>query len=96
MIEEPKDILDISSGLLDGEEIITVHRSEENVMGMPLNGLWMRNREWFFNWNIDSDIKALYNILDDPRNDNNLADDYPELIRQFSKKTKNWKELHGK
>jgi len=34
MIEEPKDILDISSGLLDGEEIITSIKRISNLEGV--------------------------------------------------------------
>lgn len=72
---------------------IDTHRSTETMMGTRFDGLWLRNLEWFFRWDVEKDIKALFNMTGDPRNDHDVSAQYPELIKEFSDKTKTWKEL---
>ena len=51
---------------------ITTHRDEENVMGRPVEGYWVRDMDHFFRWNATDSIMGLYDMRKDPFNDQNL------------------------
>lgn len=75
---------------------ITQTRWEGDMMGRKLEGYWLRNKDWFFNWNATDQVKMLYNMNDDPFNHLNLADSQAELVTEFSNKISIWKKQKGK
>lgn len=80
------------------EEIIgdvTTTRDPKDVMGKPTEGYWLRNREWFFRWNLTKKEIALYDMKNDPNNDKNLADEKPNLVKEFKAKIEEYKKQKG-
>ena len=71
-------------------------RWEGDMMGRKLEGYWLRNKDWFFNWNATDDVKGLYNMSEDPNNDRNLVEEYPELVDIFTRKITSWKKEKGR
>jgi len=69
----------------------TQMRSEEDMMGMKIEAYWARTDEWFFQWNITLETIALFDMNKDPRNDNNLAEANPEIVKEFQQKIESWK-----
>ena len=81
------------------EEIIgniTTTRSFEDMMGKPTEGYWIRDKEWFLNWNITEDHIGLFDMKNDQNNDVNLASEKPERVNTMIGKIKEWKdEING-
>ena len=81
------------------EEIIgniTTTRSFEDMMGKPTEGYWIRNEEWFLNWNITENHIGLFNMKNDQNNDVNLASEKPEMVNTMIGRIKKWKdEING-
>ena len=81
------------------EEIIgniTTTRSFEDMMGKPTEGYWIRDEEWFLNWNITEDHIGLFDMKNDQNNDVNLASEKPERVNTMIGKIKEWKdEING-
>ncbi|MEL6852825.1 MAG: sulfatase-like hydrolase/transferase, partial [Bacteroidota bacterium] len=71
---------------------ISQTRSEEDMMGRKLEGYWLRNAQWFFRWNATDEIKGLFDMEKDPRNDHDLAADYPELVKDFTQQINDWRK----
>lgn len=71
-------------------------RSEEDMMGINVEGYWLRNKDWFFNWNITLNTKELYSMINDTNNDYNLIEKHPELVKEFTNKINSWKEKKGR
>ena len=69
----------------------TQMRSEEDMMGMKIEAYWARTNDWFFQWNLTTETIALFDMKDDPRNDNNLADANPDKVKEFQQKIESWK-----
>ncbi len=44
------------------------------MMGRKLGGYWLRNENWFFNWNVTDGGYALFDMQKDPLNNKNLVD----------------------
>lgn len=71
---------------------IDVVRSEADMMGEQLEGYWLRNEKWFFNWNAKAEAYQLYDMKKDPFNNHNLAEKHPEVVAQLSNQLKAWKK----
>lgn len=69
----------------------TQMRSEDDMMGMKIEAYWARTDDWFFQWNLTTKTIGLYDMNKDPRNDNNLAESNPDLVKEFQQKIENWK-----
>lgn len=54
-------------------------------------GYYLTTSQWHFIYYEDRDSVALYNRLEDTHQENNLADENPELVDHFRKKIENWK-----
>lgn len=101
-VETPKDYYGRSYKSLvedtnkrDREIIIglaTQMRSEEDMMGMNIEAYWARTDNWFFQWNLTLETIALFDMSKDPKNDNNLAESNPDLVKEFQQKVKTWKQ----
>ena len=101
-IEIPKNFYGKSyKNAIDGndfsgrEEIIgniTTTRSFDDMMGKPTEGYWIRDKDWFLKWNITEKEINLYDIKIDQNNDNNLADQKPEIVKTMIEKIKTWKD----
>jgi len=87
VIEQPKTIL---------REVIigntTSHRDPLNVMGRPVEGYWLRDKNWFFRWNVTENEVGLFDMKNDPNNDKNLVEENPDLVGLFSQKIEAWKK----
>ncbi|MDB4727888.1 hypothetical protein OAF63_03780 [Saprospiraceae bacterium] len=71
-------------------------RSEEDMMGKDIEGYWIRNKDWFFNWDMTSGVKLLFDMNKDPLNSENLAERELELVADFSRKVEDWKAEKAK
>ena len=105
-IETPKNFYGKSyKTAIDGdtfsgrEEIIgniTTTRSFQDMMGKPTEGYWIRDEEWFLNWNITENQIGLFDMKNDQNNDVNLASEKPERVNAMIRKIKDWKdEING-
>jgi arylsulfatase A-like enzyme len=72
----------------------TQMRSEEDMMGMKIEAYWARTNDWFFKWNLTTETIGLYDMKNDPRNDNNLATANPKIVSDFQNKMMAWKAEH--
>jgi arylsulfatase A-like enzyme len=70
---------------------VTQIRWEGDMMGRKIDGYWLRNENWFFNWNSTDNTKALFDMKTDPLNNTNLAQKHPNLVNDFSTKIAAWK-----
>ena len=75
---------------------VTQIRWEGDMMGKSIEGYWVRNEEWFFNWNVTENTKSLYDMQKDPHNDFNLSEKYPKIVEDFSDKILHWKNALDK
>lgn len=66
-------------------------RSEDDMMGRNAEGYWLREKEWFFNWNVTDNTKALFNVENDPLNDENLASKQIDLVIRYTQEIEKWK-----
>ena len=71
---------------------ITTTRSFDDMMGKPTEGYWIRNEDWFFNWNTTEEEINLFDMKTDQNNDNNLSDQKPEIVKTMIEKIKIWKD----
>ncbi|MEM9823896.1 MAG: sulfatase-like hydrolase/transferase [Bacteroidota bacterium] len=71
-------------------------RWEGDMMGRKLEGYWLREKDWFFHWNKTDGEKALYNMKEDPFNNQNLAAEQTDLVDRFTLQIKDWKETKGR
>ena len=71
---------------------ITTTRSFDDMMGKPTEGHWIRNKDWFLNWNITKGEINLFDMKIDQNNTNNRADQKPEIVKTMIEKIKTWKD----
>jgi len=88
VIEQPK--VDIRAMIIGNT---TSHRDTLNVMGRPVEGYWLRDKNWFFRWNVTDNEIGLFDMKNDPNNDNNLVEENPDLVSFFSQKIEDWKQM---
>ena len=60
-------------------------------MGRDVETYWIRNKEWFFNWNITDKTKSLYNVNTDPFCNNDQTIENPDIITLFLTTIKQWR-----
>ena len=79
-------------GVLNGERAnprasimgnITQTRWEGDMMGRKLDGYWIRTPEWFYSYNATDSVHSLYDMVEDHRNDYNLANQQEDLVAEF-------------
>ncbi len=70
-------------------------RSPDTAMGVPAEGYAVRTRRWHFFWYAESDEMLLYDVTVDPRGQNDLSEERPELVEQFKQEVADWKESVG-
>lgn len=71
-------------------------RSEEDMMGKDTEGYWLRSGVWFFNWDMTTGKKQLFQVKKDPQNNENVVDFFPKEVEDFSKKILDWKRSKGR
>lgn len=88
--------------LLNGEQAVLNERSEligytnnrrsENaIMGEPVEGYYLRNQRWHFLWYAHSGEQQLYDMTLDPRGETDQSADYPQLVAEFKARIEEWK-----
>jgi len=65
-------------------------RSEDDMMGKDIQGYWLRNAEYFFNWDQTNQVKKLYNLQKDPSNNNDKSHLHPDLVNDYSQQIEQW------
>jgi len=66
-------------------------RSREDMMGKKSLAYYYRDADWHFMWFIDEKRVELYDMVQDPNNNNNVAADYTELIEGLKVKILDWR-----
>ena len=61
------------------------------MMGKPTEGYWLRNENWFFQWNATKNEKKLFDMKTDHNNDFDIAESNPELVQSFTADIIQWK-----
>ena len=67
-------------------------RSEEDMMGKKVEAYWLRNKDWFFSWNLTLDEVSLFNMNDDPLNNLNISNENIEIVNEFKNRILHWKK----
>ena len=62
---------------------ITQTRWEGDMMGRKLDGYWIRTPDWFYSYNATDSVHSLYNMVEDAKNNNNLAEVESGLTLDF-------------
>lgn len=70
-------------------------RWEGDMMGKKVEGYWLRNRQWFFQWNLTTKTQALFDMQKDPNNDNNVAKQNKQVVEECIKKINEWRKQMG-
>jgi len=70
---------------------ITTTRSFKDMMGEPTEGYWLRNENWFFQWNVTKSEKKLFNMNTDSNNDYDLAQFNQNLVQLYTENIQQWK-----
>lgn len=81
--------------MVQGNVITTRSADPNNVMGDHVSGYWVREGAWFLRWHVDREEIELFNVLDDPRNDHNLAEAHPEVLERMMAHAKAYRDAHG-
>ena len=63
-----------------GNVISTRGYTPENVMGVHVEGYWVRKDNWFLRWHVTHDELELFDLSNDRRNDHDLSGEYPEVL----------------
>ncbi|MEM1258448.1 MAG: sulfatase-like hydrolase/transferase [Bacteroidota bacterium] len=101
-IEIPNDFYGTSfKQVIEGEDVefrneiignVNQIRSEEDMMGRSIEGYWLRNKDWFFKWNVTDAEVGLFNMQDDPFNHDDLSYENSEMVEDLKQKIMIWKE----
>jgi len=75
-------------------DIIQLYDYEDSTffMGKPAEGYWLRTPKYHFVWDITHDEELLFDMENDPQNDNNIAYANQEIIAVFKDKLIRWKK----
>lgn len=71
---------------------ISKHRSEQDMMGVDIEGYWVRTQEWFFRWDKTNDVKMLFDMKIDPNNDYDISSKHPEIVQALSDQVIVWQK----
>ncbi len=87
---------DVIEGKKHGERSLIIGnsnkiRDNKDPMGRDVETYWIRNKEWFFNWNITDKTKSLYNVNTDPFCNNDQTIENPDIITLFLTTIKQWR-----
>ncbi len=90
-----KNVIEGKNSNLRKEIVGTIHkmRSEDDMMGRDVEGYWIREGNWFFNWNITDNTKALYQLDKDPFSNANVVSLFPDLEEKFTNRLIMWKKI---
>ena len=80
---------------IQGNVITTRSKDPNNVMGDHVEGYWVREDNWFLRWHVTHDELELFDLNTDLRNDNNVADQHPDVVAQLQDKAKAYKQEKG-
>ena len=69
--------------------------SVDDVMGRRAEGYSVRTHQHHFFWYADTEEVELYDVINDPRGENNLRDELPELVLGFKNAVAEWRESIG-
>ncbi len=104
-IETPDDLLGQSLlPLIDGSgeidertEIVsyTNNRRDDSTMGSPAEGYAVRTHQWHFFWYAGTREMLLYDVRNDPRGEEDLSSQHPELVARFKQSIADWKKSVG-
>lgn len=86
--------------LLFGEESAVKHnraigrvgkvRDSVDMMGRDVEGFWLRDKDWFFQWIRSENIYQLFDMNVDPMNDIDLSTTHPDLVDSLQNKIIEW------
>ena len=71
---------------------VTTTRSFKDMMGEPTEGYWLRNKDWFFRWDLTRGEQEIFDIHTDANNDYNLTDERPQVVKEIVAKIESWKK----
>ena len=104
--ESPQDLLGYSlvplleGGEIDGGRTALIgysnnRRSDTDVMGSPAEGYAVRTLRWHFFRYAETDEMLLYDVTSDPRGENDLSAERPDLVAKFNQLITDWKSQVG-
>jgi len=64
-------------------------------MGDHVNGYWIRQEHWFLRWHETKNELELFDLDNDPKNDFNLSEQYPDITKQLLEQLKLYKKRYG-
>lgn len=80
---------------VQGNVITTRSADTTNVMGDHVEGYWVRKGPWFLRWHVSYGELELFNIEKDWHNDFNVAEDYPEVLKELWSLAKEYQAEKG-
>ncbi|MBX2819145.1 MAG: sulfatase-like hydrolase/transferase [Rhodothermaceae bacterium] len=91
-----KEVLKNQSGEPRSEIVgrATQLRSEDDMMGRKAKVYWIRQDEWFLNWDTETGEKQLFNVQNDPREDTNVASQHPERVDALTARIESWRTTY--
>lgn len=87
--------------LIEGDEVqlrdeiignVNQIRSDEDMMGKNIEGYWLRNKDWFFKWNVTESKVGLFDMNNDPMNNYDLSSERIDVVNEFKVKINDWKK----
>lgn len=106
-IDIPDDYFGMSyKSILDGKKqalrnsvygnVVTTRSDDpNNMMGDHVNGYWIRQEHWFLRWHETKNELELFDLDNDPKNDFNLSEQYPDITKQLLEQLKLYKKRYG-
>lgn len=71
-------------------------RSEDDMMGMAVEGYWIRSGKWFYSWNLTTKTERLFNSIEDPNCTTDLVLKHTAKAQKFKDKLTQWKTSKGR
>ena len=59
-----------------------------------MRGYRPRRGSWYFSWDVDTQAVLLFDVEADPRRENDLAADHPDLVGEFKARIEEWRKTH--
>lgn len=81
--------------LVQGNVISTRGYSEETLMGLHVEGYWVRKGPWFLRWHVTDNELELFDLRNDLRNEHNVAEKHPEVLQELHEIAKTYKSEKG-
>ena len=67
-------------------------RDDKDPMGRDVEAYWIREQNWFFNWNITDNKQSLYDIENDPYCNNDEKINNPEIALRLKDAITKWRK----